>query len=45
MYEIRKVDVIYTALNGMFVRRWGNLLGRTFFIWYDDNRGLTPADN
>jgi len=45
MDEIRKVDVIYTALNGMFVRRWGNLLGRTFFIWYDDNRGLTPADN
>jgi len=45
MDEIRKVDVVYTALNGLLHRQWGDLLGRTFFIWYDDNRHLTPVDN
>jgi hypothetical protein len=43
--EIRKVDVIYTALAGMLVQFPGTLLVRTFFIWYEDNRGLTPVDN
>jgi Alginate export len=45
MDEIRKVDVIYGALNGLLERASGNLLGRAFFIWYDDNRGLAPVDN
>lgn len=45
MDEIRKTDVVYTALNGQLAHRYGNALGRLFFIWYDDNRGLTPADN
>jgi hypothetical protein len=43
--EIPKVDVIYTASNGMLTRPFADLLGRTFFSWYDDNRRLTPVDN
>jgi hypothetical protein len=45
MDEIRKTDVVYTALNGQMTHHYGNALGRIFFIWYDDNRGLIPADN
>ncbi|HTT74795.1 MAG TPA: alginate export family protein [Candidatus Binataceae bacterium] len=43
--EIRKTDVVYAALNGQRAHRYGNALGRIFFIWYDDNRGLVPVDN
>ncbi len=43
--EIRRADVIYGALNKLFESRWGTSLGRAFYIWYDDNRGLTPTDN
>jgi hypothetical protein len=45
MDEIRKVDVVYGALNGLMHHASGELLGRAFFIWYDDNRHLTPVDN
>lgn len=45
MDEIRKTDVVYAALNGQTAHRFGNALGRLFFIWYDDNRGLVPTDN
>ncbi len=45
MDEIRRADVIYGALNKLFESRWGTSLGRAFYIWYDDNRGLTPTDN
>ncbi len=45
MDEIRKTDVVYTALNAQGAHRYGNALGRVFFIWYDDNRGLVPVDN
>lgn len=45
MDEIRKVDVLYAALNSLRSRPAGDLLGRAFFIWYDDNRRLTPVDN
>jgi hypothetical protein len=45
MDEIRKTDVVYAALNALFPHRYGETLGRVFFIWYDDNRGLTPVDN
>ncbi len=43
--EINKTDIVYAALNGQTTHRFGNALGRIFFIWYDDNRGLAPADN
>lgn len=45
MDEIRKTDVVYAALNGQTEHLYGNALGRLFFIWYDDNRGLVPTDN
>lgn len=45
MDEIRRADVIYGALNRLFESRWGTTLGRAFYIWYDDNRGLVPTDN
>jgi hypothetical protein len=46
MDEISAVDVIYAALSGFRTDgAWGNSLGRVFYIWYDDNRGLVPVDN
>ncbi len=45
MDEIRRADVIYGALNKQLESRLGTILGRAFYIWYDDNRGLTPTDN
>ena len=45
MDEIRKTDVVYAALNGQTPHAYGNAIGRLFFIWYDDNRGLVPTDN
>ena len=45
MDEIRRADVIYGALNKQLESRLGTTLGRAFYIWYDDNRGLTPTDN
>jgi hypothetical protein len=45
MDEIRRTDMTYGALNKLFESRFGTTLGRAFYIWYDDNRGLTPTDN
>lgn len=45
MDEIRRTDVVYGALNKMLDGAWGTSLGRAFYVWYDDNRGLTPVDN
>ncbi len=43
--EVGKTDVVYAALNAQSTHRYGDALGRVFFIWYDDNRGLEPVDN
>jgi hypothetical protein len=45
MDEIRRTDVIYGALNKLLESQFGTSLGRAFYIWYDDNRGLIPVDN
>ncbi len=46
MDEISSIDVFYGALDAIHnFGTWGNSLGRVFYIWYDDNRGVTPVDN
>src|SRR5579885_1226582 len=45
MDEIKNMDVVYAALNAGPNRWWGQSLGRVFYIYYDDGRGLTKADN
>lgn len=45
MYEISSMDVLYAALNAGPNRWWGDAIGRLFYIYYDDGRGLTKVDN
>ncbi len=45
MDEISSIDVFYAALNAGPNQFWGNSVGRVFYIWYDDNRGIVPVDN
>lgn len=45
MYEINAMDVVYYALNAGPNRWWGDSIGRVFYIYYDDGRGLTKVDN
>jgi len=45
MYEISHMNVVYAALNAGPNRWWRNSIGRVFYIYYDDGRGLIPVDN
>jgi hypothetical protein len=45
MDEIRNMDLVYAALNAGPNRWWGTSVGRIFYIYYDDGRGLTKVDN
>jgi hypothetical protein len=45
MDEIRNMDLAYVSLNVGPDLRWGNSLGRIFYIYYHDGRGLAPVDN
>lgn len=49
MEEIRKTDLVYVSLNaGPGASRselWGNSIGRLFYIYYNDSRGLALVDN
>jgi len=45
MDEIRDMDLAYASLNVGPNPHWGNSLGRIFYIYYHDGRGLAPVDN
>ena len=49
MEEIRNTDLLYASFNagpGAFKSwLWGNSIGRLFYIYYNDTRGLALVDN
>jgi hypothetical protein len=45
MDELKRTDLFYAALNLGPNQKWGNSLGRLFYIYYDDGRGATKVDN
>ena len=49
MDEVRNMDVVYASLNAgpkfFSSDLWGNSLGRLFYIYYNDTRGLPLVDN
>ena len=49
MEEIRNTDLVYASLNAgpgaLRSELWGNSIGRLFYIYYNDTRGLALVDN
>jgi hypothetical protein len=45
MDEIKRTDLAYASFNLGPNAVWGNALGRIFYIYYDDGRGIAKVDN